>query len=423
MTQATRLEPVQPGQRVELIDILRGFALFGMLVVNMMNYGAGWPRWTGSVDTAFLVVEVFVFDQRFWHLFSILFGLGFAIQLIRADAKGVNHVPVYLRRLAILLGFGAIAEIVSGVDILTSYAILGVLLLPIRRWSPKAVLMLALIIQLAPAIQLASERYVHENRMRDAAYAAEFEETQQLRAEENLRRRKERNEVLATGSFIEVVSPRARNYLPRLFSHWLEPRSESWWGFFAMFLVGLYAGKKEIFQEYPKHRGFVKTVGWIGFSVGVIGMSCTVWEWLLVDEPMEWSILSETLFMVITLFGFTGMTFFYAYVLSEWSLTRHLRLLQRGFAAAGRMALTIYLLHGVIMNVIFMGWGLGFFGRFGPAKAMMLSVPIYLVLMMFSVWWMGRFRFGPAEWLWRTLTYARLQPMRTGPSTTTRRLG
>jgi uncharacterized protein len=423
MTQNLRFEPVRPDQRIELIDILRGFALFGMLVVNMMNYGAGWPKWTGSVDTAFLVVEVFVFDQRFWHLFSILFGLGFAIQLIRAEAKGVNHVPVYLRRLAILLGFGAFAEIVSGVDILTSYAILGVLLLPVRRWSPKAVLMLALLIQLAPAIQLASQRYVHENRMRDAAYAAEFEETRQLQAEEGLRRRKERNEVLATGSFIEVVSPRARNYLPRLFSHWLEPRSESWWGFFAMFLVGLYAGKREIFQKYPKHRGFVKAVGWIGFSVGVVGMSCTVWEWLLVNEPLEPSILTETAFRVVTLFGFTGMTFFYAYVLSEWSLTRHLRFLQRGFAASGRMALTNYLLHGVIMNVVFMGWGLGFFGQFGPAKAMLLSIPIYLVLMMFSLWWMGRFRFGPAEWLWRTLTYARLQPMRTGPSTMTRRLG
>ncbi len=416
VTQKTGFDPVQADQRIELIDILRGFALFGMLVVNMMNYGAIWPKWTGSADTAFLVVEVFFFDQRFWHLFSILFGLGFAMQLIRADAKGVNHVPVYLRRLAILLGFGAIAEIVSGVDILTSYAILGVLLLPVRRWSPKALLMLALLIQLAPAIQLAGQRYIHENRMRDAAYAAEFEETRQQQAEEARRRRQERNDVLATGSFIEVVSPRARNYLPRLFSHWLEPRSESWWGFFAMFLVGLYAGKREIFREYPKHRGFVKTVGWIGFSVGAIGMSLTVWEWLLVDQPLGWSILTETLFLVTTLLGFTGMTFFYAYMLSEWSLTRHLRFFQRGFAAAGRLALTIYLLHGIIMNVIFMGWGLGFFGQFGPAKAMLLSVPIYLALMVCSMWWVQRFRFGPAEWLWRTLTYARLQPMRARPS-------
>jgi uncharacterized protein len=193
---AEKFGPIQPDQRIDLIDILRGFALTGVLLVNMMNFGGHLDKWTGSLDTAFHVVEYFFFEYRFWHLFSILFGLGFAIQLLRADAMGVNHVLVYLRRLAILLGFGACSFMLWGVDILTSYAILGVLLLPVRRWSPKAVLALALLIQLAPVIQGTSQRYLHQSRMRDAEYAAKYEKAREHEAEEGQRRSEEIKEVL-----------------------------------------------------------------------------------------------------------------------------------------------------------------------------------------------------------------------------------
>lgn len=420
MTQANRPEPVQPDQRVELIDILRGFALTGVLLVNMMNYGGHWARWTGPLDTAFHAVEVFFFEQRFWHLFSILFGLGFAIQLLRADAKGVKHVPVYLRRLAILFGFGAFTDIFWGVDILTEYAILGVLLLPVRRWSPTAVLVLALLVQIAPAIQGPSQTYVHEIRMTDTEYAEAFEETRQREAEQAQRRTRELSELAANGSFGDVVAWRAHRYLsefpPSLYLH---PGSESGWGFFSMFLVGLYAGKRRILQEYAKHRRFMKKVGWIGLIVGVVGMSLTVWEGLFVDQPFQWSIALQMLFDTTTILGFTGMTFFYAYALSEWCLTKRLRFLQRGFAAVGRTALSNYLLQNMAMNVIFFAWGFGLHGQLGPAKTMLLSVPVYLVLMLLSMWWIRRFRFGPFEWLWRTLTYARFQPMRAPPSAST----
>lgn len=417
MTKTAPFEPVQPDQRVELIDILRGFALTGVLLVNMMNYGGHWARWTGFLDTAFHVVERFFFEQRFWHLFSILFGLGFAIQLLRADAKGVKHTPVYLRRLAVLFGFGALSRILWGVDILTEYALLGVLLLPIRRWSPNAVLVLALLFQLAPAIQGATQTYVHEIRMTDPTYAAEFEEIRQQEAEEAQRRTREISDVVTNGSFGDVVALRARSYLsddpPTLT---LRPHSESDWGFFSMFLVGLYAGKRRILQEYAKHRRFVRRVGWIGLIVGVVGMSLIVWKGLFVDQPFQWSITRQMLFDTTTILGFTGMTFFYAYALSEWSLTKRLRFLQRGFAAVGRTALSNYLLQAMVMNIIFLGWGFGLNGQLGPARTMLLSVPVYLVLMLSSMWWIRRFRFGPFEWLWRTLTYAQLQPLRARTS-------
>ncbi len=225
MTQSIRLEPVRPDQRIVMIDILRGFALIGVLLVNMMIYGGHWERWTGSVDTAFHIVEYFFFEQRFWHLFSLLFGLGFAIQLLRADNRGLNIVPVYLRRLVILFGFGALSNMLWSVDILTDYAILGVFLLPVRRWSPRAVLVLALLVQLAPTIQELSQAHLRRYRMRDPEYAAESERLRQREAEEGRRRRDDDRRVYAGGSFTDIVAVNARDYLKKLKKPDLRPDS------------------------------------------------------------------------------------------------------------------------------------------------------------------------------------------------------
>lgn len=384
LDKGTILEPVTPSQRIELVDILRGFALTGVLLVNMMNYGGHLPRWTGSVDIGFHVGEYFFFEQRFWHLFSLLFGLGFAIQLLRADARQKSIVPVYLRRLLILLGFGALSFSLWDTDILTDYAILGVFLLLMRRWSPKHLLILALLIELAPVIQGLSQNYLQNYRMRDPQYAAEFQRTQKRDAEEARIRSREYRTVMAHGSFGEVVARNAGNYVRKLKHPNIRPASESWWGFFAMFLVGMYVGKRRILEDYSRHRRFVRAVGWIGMMVGVIGVSIFVWKQFLVERappPLAVRIAIETAIIC----GITGMTFFYAYLVSEWSLSKRLRPLQRGFAAVGRTALSNYLLQAMATNVLFMNWGLGYRQKLGPAKTMLLSVPIYVTLMLLSI--------------------------------------
>ncbi|MGI8422715.1 MAG: DUF418 domain-containing protein [Chloroflexota bacterium] len=419
MHATTSLEPVRVDQRIERIDILRGFALTGVLLVNMMNYGGHSDRWTGSVDRAFHVVEYFFFEQRFWHLFSLLFGLGFAVQLLRADAKGVNIVSVYLRRLMILFGFGALNNILWGVDILTDYAILGVFLLPLRRLSPKAVLALALLLQVAPTIHGVSQIQWHRYRVRDQEYAARFQQEQKQQIEDGRRQSEEWRRLMAEGSFTGIVAHRVPGYIRKLKTPRLRPWDESWWGFFAMFLCGLYAGKRKILQNYAEHRRFARAVGCVGLMVGVVGMSFLVWAKFFAEPgppvPTRLLLHHQGPVVVTTMFlGFTGMTFFYAYVVSEWALTRRWRSLQRGFAAVGRTALSNYILQAIVMNVIFMPWGFGFSDQFGPAKTMLLSVPVYVALMLLSVWWVKHFRYGPAEWLWRTLTYGKLQPMQIG---------
>lgn len=161
----------------------------------------------------------------------------------------------------------------------------------------------------------------------------------------------------------------------------------------------------------------MRAAGLAGLVIGAAGMSLLVWAKFFAEPgppvPTQVLLANHGPLVLTTIFlGFTGMTFFYAYVVCEWTRTNRLRSMQRGFAAVGRTPLSNYMLQSIVMNIIFMPWGFGFDGQFGPAATMLLSVPVYLALMLLSAWWAARFRYGPAEWLWRTLTYNTLQPMR-----------
>jgi uncharacterized protein len=135
--------PVAPASRIVEIDMVRGFALFGVLLVNMYNFGADSIAWNSQVDQlAFALMRVFI-QSKSWTLFAMLFGFGFAVQLQRADARGFRILPVYLRRLAVLFALGAAHALLFDGDILMLYAELGLALLLVRRLSTRGLLVLA----------------------------------------------------------------------------------------------------------------------------------------------------------------------------------------------------------------------------------------------------------------------------------------
>ena len=121
-TVARSLAPVDPQRRIEAVDMVRGFALFGVLLVNMFNFGSGGYFWNEPIDELAWSVKQFFFETKSWRLFSFLFGLGFALQLIRADERGSKFAPVYLRRLIILFAIGAGHGLIYDGDILMLYA-------------------------------------------------------------------------------------------------------------------------------------------------------------------------------------------------------------------------------------------------------------------------------------------------------------
>lgn len=219
----------------------------------------------------------------------------------------------------------------------------------------------------------------------------------------------------ATGSFGEIVSMRARMFWQKISSYtssyvpWLNPD-------FALFLLGLYAGRKRIFEEITTHRPFIRKVMWSGFALGLAYVAFKTFMRdsqpgaLFRGEPVSFT--TGVLTSLSGQLGSPALGLAYIAALTLLLQRDDWKKLFAPLGAVGRMALTNYLLQSVAFVLLFFGYGLGWFGQVGPFGGFMLCLPLFALQIVGSMWWLRRFRFGPAEWLWRSLTYGKLQPMK-----------
>lgn len=411
--QREAVTPVAADERIETLDVLRGCALFGILIVNMTAFS--WPVdqmmmrqqfWETRTDVIADWTVRFLAEGKFYPLFAFLFGLGAAIQMERAESRGANFAGRFCRRLFVLLGIGlAHGLLLWEGDILVWYALSGFLLLAFRERKPKTPLIWAAICLLIPALLitllwmlLAGLSLVPEIARVIQKELAQEQGTAALQIEETIR-------VFALGSYGEIFAERVGNLVVMwLVGVFYVPT------FFAMFLLGLYAGKRGIFQNIEANLGLIRRVlGW-GLAIGLpaslfhaIGMAVSD----LSDVRFVW-LISQAFVAV----GGPAQSLAYAAAITLMLRRVRWKSWLRPIAAAGRMALTNYLLQSLICTTIFYSYGLGLFGLVGRATGLGLAVVICATQVAFSVWWLKRFRFGPMEWLWRTLTYGKRQPMR-----------
>jgi uncharacterized protein len=389
--------PIAEHARIEVLDILRGFAIFGILLVNMASFSSaqGFPGYIAPplepVDQLVSGLIIFLAEQKFYSLFSLLFGLGFALQFDRARTRGGRFLPTYLRRLLILFGFGvAHAVLLWEGDILALYAVLGVLLVAFRNRAPRTALIgagLCLLLWLAMQAWLYVLSGIPLPKEADTALgvsAAQWEA------------------VHANGSYVQIAAQRISELLLfwPVFLVVLGP------SVFAMFLIGLYLGKRRIFEDLGSHVPLLRRMLRWGLVVGVAGNLA----YLLGYNGTRLGFLSEAAIVL----GAPALCLFYVAAICLLVQRAGWQRRLTPLAPVGRMALSNYLLQSLVATTIFYGYGLGLFGRVGPVLGLLLTVAIYAVQVLLSEWWMRRFRFGPAEWLWRSLTYARRQPMRRG---------
>jgi len=415
---AAGIGPVAPQERIATLDILRGYALFGVLLINMRNFDVPGQEWTGTVDQVALWLTIALGDSKFWTLFSFLFGLGFALQLERAQARGVPFLRLYLRRLGVLLIFGTLHHLIYGGDILFDYAVAGFLLPLFHASSIKTILLVASVSFVIPMVQFGLD-------VRARELARVNPQVAQLAAREAAQReaqrvvgREEFLRLVTRGSFREYVAYRAQVFARRyasLDAYLWRPGGPGGilGGPFPLFLLGLYFGRRRVFQDLPSYLPYVrKALPW-GAGLGLAGTLVSVaGQWPTQAVPYSQSTRHFT--GILWFVGTPALSFSYAaamilLVQKEVWMKRLAPL-----AAIGRMALTNYLLQSLIFTTLFFGYGLGLYGAIGPALNVAVTLLIYTIQAALSVWWLGRFRFGPAEWLWRSLTYGKLQPMRIG---------
>jgi len=384
-------------QRITTLDVLRGFAIFGILIVNMLWFSGvrsfainAELQWIGFGDRVVLWFIQFFAEGKFFSMFSFLFGLGFAMQMQRAETRGVRFASFFSRRMLILFLFGvAHALLLSAGDILISYALLGFVLLLFRKRSNKTLLIAAGICLLLPVLSTMASGPPPEITPETESYYGPT-------AQEIAR-------IYSTGTFLEVARHRASEAIGYLFGVIFSLA----YNIFAMFLLGLYAQRIGLFQNISSHLPLVRKVLWWGLGLGVVGNLVHVIETeraVLAFWPGPLGIFAFTVGApALCLFYIAGITL----LLQKTEWQKRLAPL----ASVGRMALTNYVLQSLICSLLFNGYGFGLYNRVSPLAGLGLTVLIFLLQIPLSVWWLRRFRFGPLEWVWRSLTYGQRQPL------------
>jgi uncharacterized protein len=400
MSAANKFGPTDPQLRLQAVDALRGFALFGVLLVNMYNFGAYAPEWTGLVDYIFSTLMHTVFETKSWRLFSLLFGFGFALQLAKAMSQGDGSLWFYFRRLLILFVFGMVHALFYDGDILMEYAILGLVLVPFRNVQPRILLILALLlIAVFPVANL-----VHTDSSADLAD----------QHEDSLALVELRKDHPYLGSPMDVFRENAGAIPPPVWSNLHD--AESSLAIFSMFLLGLFVGRVRILHEVNANLPLIRRICAWGIGIGSVS---AVAEWLLGQKfgyaPFTSNTASDGIRFagdLLFAYGSTALALGYGAGIVLLAQIPAWQPLVCSLQNMGRMALTVYLSGTAMFTILFYGYGFGQLFLLGPAATTSFAVLFFALQILFSNWWMARFRFGPAEWLWRSLTYMKIQPMR-----------
>jgi uncharacterized protein len=393
---------VAPDARLVEVDVVRGIALFAVLLENMYGFGADSIAWSSTADrAAFTIMHVFV-ESKSWTLFSLLFGLGFALQLERAHARGVPILPTYLRRLAALFALGVAHALLFDGDILMLYAELGLGLLVVRRLPARSLLLLAVGLMLVfPLAHLASapDRPAGSNEIGRARDSLEWAQ---------------RSHVYAIGSLAEVAADNSEAIPADPLEDVATP--ESGLAVFAMFLIGFTVGRSGFLSDIAGNAAALARVrAWgLGIGLGAMAVERVLHATAGYDvfraqrAGPEVQLSGDLLFA----FGITALALGYAAALILAAQTPRGKAVLAPLAVLGRLSLSVYLTQTLMFTTLFYGYGFGQVFRLGPAAVTGWAVAFFALQAVACQWWSRRFRFGPAEWLWRSLTYLEWQPLR-----------
>ena len=396
--------PVQASDRIPVLDELRGFALLGIMFVNMTWFtgfavlapearaGLG----TANIDRiAYWFIHVLV-DGKFWSLFALLFGVGVAYQHKWAQSTGADFTSTYLKRVCVLFVAGmAHATLLWFGDIVSLYAVVGLVLLLFVHRSPRTTLIWSCILLLAPVVQLAGILIIHELQSNGIATDPGLGPAEMFRS-------------FSQGTYLDVLIANWEFLKERWIIAFYDGRFMKLAG---MFLLGWWLGNKNLFRVSLHSKRFWKFVLATGLLVGlplnVIAYS--FFEGVFLRPPSLDGWIVETIKSLAT----PTLCLAYVGAITLANFSRQSRIgVSNLLATAGRMSLTNYIAQSLIGVVIFYGYGFGNWGQVGAALSIPLIIAIFGAQICFSCYWLKYFRQGPLEWICRCFTYQQLLPLR-----------
>ena len=408
MPQAT---PVPTTERLETLDVLRGFALLGILAMNIRAMAApfgtymypfGLFEYTGANRAAYIFTST-AFDLKMMGLFSMLFGVSVLLYANKATESGRPPRALWFRRMFWLLVIGLVhSYLIWNGDILVPYALCGLLLLWwVRRLSAAALIGTASGLLLVGAL-LSIGHGMAWDAMSEADRAQEM--AMLMPSAEQTR---EALDVMLGGytNLVRHRAPDAFMFQTFVFAVFF------FWRCSGMMLLGMGLYKAGFLDGRRTERTYA-LVAALCLPLGLL----LAWYGTVALERIGFGMPQRT---VADLWNYTGAILAsvgYAAVLVLVVKRGVFGAVRRALAAVGQMALTNYLMQSVITSVLFLGWGFGFAGRLDYAGQLVVVASMWAFQLAFSRWWIAHYRFGPAEWLWRSLTYWKRQPIRRDTS-------
>jgi len=399
--------PAVPKERIVAIDALRGFAVLGILIMNIQEFAmidAAYlnPSAYGSLEGihkwVWILSHIFA-DQKFMTVFSILFGAGIFMITRNAESRGLKSAGLHYRRTFWLLLIGMMhAYLLWRGDILVPYALCAFLVFLFRKIPPKRLVILGILIIMVSSLIFLFFGWTIQY-WPDEAYEDMLKDWKPSGAEVS------RQVTILQSGWLDQMAwrvPAVLNFQTLVFLIW------SFWRVTGLMLIGIALYKWGVLTGARTPR-FYLTALLIGFGIGLpIVISGVVMNFRH-HFSLDFSMFRGSQF---NYWGSLFVSFGYINTVMLIFKSGSLERLKRWFAAVGRMAFTNYLLQSLICTLIFYGHGLGLFGRVERAGQILVVFGVWIILLIYSNVWLGRHRFGPVEWLWRSLTYMKRQPMR-----------
>ena len=431
MQSATDLKPISKKERINSVDTIRGVALLGILLMNIVGFGLYRAYFDptnsgGATGWDFKVwwINSMLFEGTMRGMFSMLFGAGIVLFTSRSEenSQGVSVTDAYFRRILWLLLFGVIHAylLLWYGEILYPYALIGLIAFSFRHWKPKH-LIIGTVVLCTVLTALNTKDYFQTKQISDAASTATLkksngdsltkDETQAISGWDEIVGSKK----ATPAGFAEAKEKLSKGYFSIVwFRATLSQFMETtimyrvfFWDIFAMMLLGMAFLKNGILKAARSTKYYIVMM-LAGYAVGIV---TNYWETsYIVNHNFE--ILSFAFTDITHELGRLPTTIGHVGLIMLFIKSGVLPFLQRSLAAVGQMAFTNYITQTIICNTIFLGFGFGMFGKLHRYELYYIVFGIWIFQLITSPIWLKYFRFGPLEWAWRSLTYWKKQPFK-----------